>query len=183
MNDRYLFRAKRTDSGEWVEGDLVHSVYKINDICVGKYGSDVGLHQVDESTICQCTGIKDKNGKLIWENDIVSCSGNLKVSWNKKYSGYCLEKEGWAYQHFFGEACEPCDCEVIGNIFDNPMLVYGGKNVLTPTERMNVKDRFSEYCRDKGIDETSDAMFDWLGMMDLLNEEAIKELPELKDKR
>ena len=30
MNDRYLFRAKRTDNGEWVEGDLVHSVYKIN---------------------------------------------------------------------------------------------------------------------------------------------------------
>ena len=40
MNDRYLYRSKRTDNGEWVEGDLVHSVYKINDICVGKYGSD-----------------------------------------------------------------------------------------------------------------------------------------------
>lgn len=76
MNDRYLYRAKRTDNGEWVEGDLVHSVYKINDICVGKYGSDVGLHQVDESTICQCTGLKDKNGKLIWENDIVDFFGH-----------------------------------------------------------------------------------------------------------
>ena len=65
MNDRYLYRAKRTDNGEWVEGDLVHSVYKINDICVGKYGSEVGMHQVDESTICQCTGLKDNNGNLI----------------------------------------------------------------------------------------------------------------------
>ena len=70
MNDRYLYRAKRTDNGEWVEGDLVHSVYKINDTCVGKYGSEVGMHQVYESTICQCTGLKDKNGKLIFENDI-----------------------------------------------------------------------------------------------------------------
>ena len=52
--------------------------------------------------------------------------------------------------------------------------------MLTYAERMNVKDRFSEYCCDEWIDETSDAMFDWLGMMDLLNEEAIKELPELK---
>lgn len=31
-----LFKAKRIDNGEWIEGDLVHSVYKINDICVGK---------------------------------------------------------------------------------------------------------------------------------------------------
>ena len=52
--------------------------------------------------------------------------------------------------------------------------------MLTYPERMNVKDRFSEYCHDKGIDETPDAMFNWLGMMELLNEEAIKELPELK---
>lgn len=52
--------------------------------------------------------------------------------------------------------------------------------MLTYHERMNVKDRFSEYCRDKGMDETTDAMFDWMGMMDLLNEEAIKELPEIK---
>ena len=76
MNDRYLYRAKRTDNGEWIEGDLVHSVYKINDICVGKYGNEVGMHKVDESTICQCTGLKDKNGKLIWENDVVDFLGH-----------------------------------------------------------------------------------------------------------
>ena len=79
MNDRYLYRAKRTDNGEWVEGDLVHSVYKINDICVGKYGSEVGMHQVYESTICQCTVLKDKNGKLIWENDIVDFLGHKGI--------------------------------------------------------------------------------------------------------
>ena len=180
MNDRYLFRAKRIDNGEWIDGCLTVMFVQLHII---NPNDENTAYPIDETTICQCTGLRDKNGKLIWENDIVSCSGNLKVSWKKKYCGYCLEKEGWAYQHFFGEACEPCDCEVIGNIFDNPMLLYGGKNVLTLTERMNVKDRFSEYCHNKGIDETSDAMFDWLGMMDLLNEEAIKELPELKDKR
>ena len=126
MEDRYLFRAKRIDNGEWLEGDLVHSVYKINDICVGKYGSDVGMHQVYESTICQCTGLKDKNGKLIWENDILN-RGNLVVTWREELSSYCLTKKGWMYQHFFGEAVDACDCEVIGNIFDNPELLEVGE--------------------------------------------------------
>ena len=129
MNDRYLFRAKRIDNGEWVEGALFdgekHCVIG-HTIKFSPYIQNeckiIG-HEVYRDTICQCTGLRDKNGKLIWENDIVSCSGNLKVSWNKKYSSWCLETEKWAYQHFFGEACEPCDCEVIGNVFDNPELL------------------------------------------------------------
>ena len=50
---------------------MVYSVYHKNDICVGQYGNEVGIHEVEPSTICQCTGLKDKNGNLIWENDIV----------------------------------------------------------------------------------------------------------------
>ena len=130
MNDRYLFRAKRTDNGEWVEGDLVHSVYKINDICVGKYGSDVGLHQVDESTICQCTGIKDKNGKLIWENDI--CDRKEKYpeivtynngDWTLDYSYTVGRKRSECYCNLGFYVSERKCVEVIGNIFDNPELM------------------------------------------------------------
>ena len=127
MNDRYLYRAKRCDTGEWVEGDLVHSVYKINDVCVGKYGSEVGMHQVDESTICQCTGLNDKNGKLIWENDIVNCFEAEccgKISWNESEAGFyfnVLYEDGkFEEEHIY----DYVDCmKVIGNIFDNPELL------------------------------------------------------------
>ena len=126
-----------------MEGDLVHSVYKINDICVGKYGSDVGLHQVDESTICQCTGIKDKNGKLIWENDIVSFQfdnddcpfpnkdtkkrigkvffSDFRVSWSiamGRNGSKSLNNDLFKYVQNGNRV------EVIGNIFDNQELIH-----------------------------------------------------------
>ena len=84
MEDRYLFKAKRLDNGEWVEGYLIYSK---NDCyicekpyeCMDEYSSlngqsygFGGFKLVDPHTICQCTGLKDKNGNLIWENDIVA---------------------------------------------------------------------------------------------------------------
>lgn len=132
MNNRYLYRAKRTDNGEWVEGDLVHSVYKINDVCVGKYGSEVGMHQVDESTICQCTGLKDKNGKLIWENDIVNVSTNKGNTFCEvRYADSVAQFQLWQSKTLpktstvlnLGNYEE----EVIGNRFDNPELLEVGE--------------------------------------------------------
>ena len=135
MNDRYLYRAKRTDNGEWVEGFLVkgkwylgREVYAIIplDLCFFPHCEISEWIEIDQSTICQCTGLKDKNGKLIWENDILN-SGNLVVTWREELASYCLTKRGWMYQHFFGEAVDACDCEVIGNIFDNPELLGVGE--------------------------------------------------------
>lgn len=133
MKNRYLFKAKRIDNGEWVEGDLVHSVYKINDTCVGKYGSDVGMHQVDESTICQCTGLKDKNGKLIWENDIVEIgdhedivNGLYKVIYCENIHCYALKRNVDFHYNFFTFSDLngfETSSKVIGNVFDNPELL------------------------------------------------------------
>lgn len=129
MEDRYLFRAKRKDNGEWVEGDLVHSVYKIKDVCVGQYGNEDGMHEVDPSTICQCTGLKDKNGKLIWENDILS--GHIdnefpedetrkRVVWHE--NGWCTNEPGCDdYEELDDFDSE--NFEVISNMIDNPELL------------------------------------------------------------
>ena len=134
MNDRCLFRAKRIDNGEWVEGYYLFCPIQADNkpsLENFTYKHWIVTHngnpfQVDPSTICQCAGLKDKNGKLIWENDILN-SGNLVVAWREELASYCLTKKGWMYHHFFGEAVDACDCEVIGNIFDNPELLEVGE--------------------------------------------------------
>ena len=72
MEDRHLFKAKRIDNGEWVEGALLLHDTDAATI-FNQHPADGSLQgfEVGQSTICQCTGLKDKNGKLIWENDIV----------------------------------------------------------------------------------------------------------------
>ena len=131
MNDRYLYRAKRTDNGEWLTGSYVYTftedkdcycagIYKENHWIVEENGNMVS---VDTSTICQCTGLKDKHGKLIFENDIVRCGKNCTVTWCDVFASWRLNTIGWMYSHFFGESCRPEDVEVIGNIFDNPELL------------------------------------------------------------
>lgn len=143
MNDRYLFLAKRIDNGEWVEGYLVetrHNTYHDGYRIIDKDGINYDeldyyepsfiSYVIDKTTICQCTGLKDKNGKLIWENDIVKDDkGNLyKAFWQDRYyqfSWICVKSyklpigakwDFWSIKNY--------EIEVIGNIFDNPELMH-----------------------------------------------------------
>ena len=125
MESRYLYRGKRIDNGKWVEGYLSYPfcTEKGNEsyYFYAKDSLDFFCHcVVDASTICQCTGLKDKNGKLIGENDIVKCGNKTElVGWDQNFASWRLPKRGWFYRHIYGDAYSSEDCEVIGNIFDN----------------------------------------------------------------
>ena len=129
-----LFKAKRKDNGKWVEGyyqkrfDLdgseQHLIFWSKSYTVWEYA------EINPDTICQYTGLTDKNGKRIWENDICDRKEKYpeivtynKGDWQLDYS-YVFGKEMHTDACNLGfYVCERDCVEVIGNIFDNPDLL------------------------------------------------------------
>lgn len=139
MINRYTFRGKWVDNGEWVLGGLVECEL---------YGSETGYfiqapqpfnmeppcHKVDPATLGQCTGLRDKNGRLIFEGDIVQLKNNLagymdndyeyaKIVWKDIYAAWVIRSGEWRDDELFADFCR--EYEVIGNIHDNPELMAG----------------------------------------------------------
>jgi uncharacterized phage protein (TIGR01671 family) len=122
MEDRYSFKAKRIDNGEWVQGALFNGESRCiigQEIKFSPYTEHeckiVG-YEVDRNTICQCTGMKDKNGKLIWENDI------LKYEWDRTRIDF-IKYQAPIFTYSKTMRWSLQQDEVIGNIFDNPELL------------------------------------------------------------
>ena len=133
MDNRYLYRAKRKSDKKWIYGNLIQTddgVYIIQNYVPQHL---IGKYEVDSSTICQCTGLKDKNGKLIWENDILVSHLDdeypddetyEKVIWRK--SGFYTVEQGSDDVSKLDDFTEQ-NFEVVGNIFDNPELLEVGE--------------------------------------------------------
>ena len=138
MNDRYLYRAKRIDNGEWVEGCLLvldDETYRIATSClqgVAEQLLEVCAYEVDPSTICQCTGKHDiPENKMIYEHDFVSFLDTYSTE-NGYAERYCVGEVLWddeelcfyVTNRLSAESYEVLDdCKVIGNRFDNPELL------------------------------------------------------------
>lgn len=144
MNREILFKAKRKNNGEWVEGYYLN-IAKINRfICTGKIKLDGAvkgiiapeMYEIDPDTICQFTGLTDKNGKKIWENDIITISAYSYYEPEDDYTGIVFYSEyyaSWCLKDINHDCMilPICDClgsytteiNYIGNIFDNADLL------------------------------------------------------------
>lgn len=142
MSREILFRGKRTDNGEWVEGYYFvfrdkSYITNIEQTFMSTYYTEESIvdfnlraYEAEPSTVCQYTGLTDKNGRKIWENDIVRASygvtGIVKFGkygdMNTDYGFYIKWDKTQPYWR--NDICYwQQDIEVIGNIFDNPELL------------------------------------------------------------
>lgn len=144
MNREILFKAKRLDNGEWVEGyyckttigndvrpsDVIFVPFKVS------RNEEWGWMKVDPDTICQFTGLTDKNGRRIWENDIITISAYSYYEPEDDYTGIVFYSEyyaSWCLKDINHDCMilPICDClgsytteiNYIGNIFDNADLL------------------------------------------------------------
>ena len=164
MSREILFRGKRADNGEWVQGNLVYSEDSEEDfkaiiipikgswmyvtehsedlggswMYVTEHSEDLGFekwYKVDPSTVCQYTGLTDKNGKKIWENDIIKTSRYGKDDGKgSNFAGFDIFSVRWddggialysKWRRF--NLRDNNEYEVIGDIFDNPELLTTNK--------------------------------------------------------
>lgn len=127
------FRGKRIDNGEWAYGSLAETHGKLFIGIPTTHDNPVYMmdwHEVDPATVGQFTGLLDKNGKEIYEGDILmlgsSDAGICEVKWNESQLAFCIR---FYYERNLGTrplgawARDGKDIAILGNIHDNPELL------------------------------------------------------------
>ena len=137
MNNRYICKGKRKDNGEWIYGDLIIDQYgkyyihpNANAFSVNEYNlaKCIQMIEVIPETVGQCIGLKDKNGKLMFEGDVVNALFDFGMpiksvcGFNDGAFGLLAKQHGAEHFHAFTSICN-VKYEVIGNIYDNPELL------------------------------------------------------------
>ena len=144
MNDRYLFRGKRLDNGEWVQGSLIHNafcdyetktpllyIFNADNSDMDSFeelSEDLEYFRVDPATVGQCTGLKDVKDQSLFEGDIVmvrysnhqGCMFWDTTEWCIKYPHGNLDSAD-----YFCDAGNTLNVIKIGNIHDNPEMMEG----------------------------------------------------------
>lgn len=135
MNREIIFKAKRVDNGRWVEGGYFSEPYTDKKYIVRWNSFGIGFNEfieVNPDTLCQYTGLTDKNGQKIWENDIVSINAYSYYEPEDDYFGVVKYSSKDACWCLCGEVSDIiCECfgsytteiNKHGNIFDNPELL------------------------------------------------------------
>lgn len=159
MSREILFKAKRKNWRElpkdewWVEGlPFIQDLDGMEQVCIAHHsisandyseicGENKNWFQIDPETLCQYTGLNDKNGKRIWENDILHNGNKMIVKWNEpcgRWDLYIVNVShipmgawrplviDWRTSDW-KEYSDCHECEVIGNIFDNPEFLGGAE--------------------------------------------------------
>lgn len=130
MTHDILFRGKRIDNKEWVEGYYVPIANSLHLIYTGKFEIKRGGIYLDQvpvfsETVGRFTGLTDKNGRKIFEGDVLKFrSGNYVVEWLNEHSKF-LQVDGQFTRELY--ICIN-ESEVIGNVYDNPELLGGDNN-------------------------------------------------------
>lgn len=134
-----LFRGKRKDNGEWVEGSLLRGAFYYDDREMWTIVPTDNVfyprceissyEEVVPETVGQFTGLLDKNGTKIFEGDVVKCQDIVgKIDWNKTHLSFTILSKntdgGMQYYYIEEGLCD--NMTVIGNIHDNPEMLEVG---------------------------------------------------------
>ena len=110
------FKAKSTLDGAWVQGDLIHK--EDGKIAILRNGFNVS--EVNPSTVCQFTGMKDEKGNEIWEHDLIHFVGfthTAEVIWSECNYAFMVVSEN-KHSYWLHDVIKVCRIERIGNKFD-----------------------------------------------------------------
>lgn len=118
------FKAKQLNSGKWFEGDLVRLG---NRVCIGGDHIKDGITDVDPSTVCMFTGLKDCEGNEIWEGDIISSPHFERVAtvkWDDSLCGFKCSDVTGNINFSFTAIAHCSEWSIVGNKFDKKEVAY-----------------------------------------------------------